>query len=131
MTRPLVVIGTLVAFAAAFAAIGPSSQVTPTSPAPGRNAAAEPDGEGGPEAPALYMALKERSGKQLTTEMYRRAMRQADAMPVSTGTWQDLGPTNIGGRITDLVVDSSRPDTIFVAAAGGGVWKSTDAGRRS
>src|SRR6266550_3979550 len=128
--RSTVVIGMLVAVAATFAAIGPSTQGhghavngTLTSLAVG-----ESDGGDGPEGPALYMALKESSGEELTTEMFERAIQQADAMPVSPGTWKDMGPTNIGGRITDLVVDSSRPDTIFVAAAGGGIWKSTDAG---
>jgi photosystem II stability/assembly factor-like uncharacterized protein len=34
----------------------------------------------------------------------------------------------IGGRIVDLAVDPLAPDTVFVAAATGGVWKSSDAG---
>jgi photosystem II stability/assembly factor-like uncharacterized protein len=34
----------------------------------------------------------------------------------------------VGGRITDLVVDPRQSDTLYAAAAGGGVWKSTDAG---
>jgi hypothetical protein len=97
------------------------------SDAPGRASARVAVAES-PEEPALYMALKESSGKELTTRMFRRAQLQAEAMPVSTGTWTDLGPTDIGGRITDLVVDAGHPDTIFVAAAGGGIWKSTDAG---
>jgi hypothetical protein len=38
------------------------------------------------------------------------------------------GPTNIGGRLVDLVIDRAQPDTVYVAAATGGVWKTTDAG---
>jgi photosystem II stability/assembly factor-like uncharacterized protein len=34
----------------------------------------------------------------------------------------------VGGRIVDLVVDPTHPDTVYTAASGGGVWKSTDAG---
>jgi len=83
--------------------------------------------EGSPEAPAVYMAAREASGMQLTTKMFRRARAQAAAIDSSRGTWTDVGPTNVGGRITDLVVDSA-PDTIYVAAAGGGIWKSTDKG---
>ena len=130
MTRPLIVIGIFIAVAAASVVVGASSQDaayvvgSASTPYP---VGIEDEGSG-PEGPAVYMALKESSGEELTTEMFERAMQQAAAMPVSTGTWKDLGPTNIGGRITDLVVDSSRPDTIFVAAAGGGIWKSTDAG---
>ncbi|MGH3308751.1 MAG: WD40/YVTN/BNR-like repeat-containing protein, partial [Nocardioides sp.] len=42
--------------------------------------------------------------------------------------WELEGPTNIGGRLTDLAIDPDDPDTVYVAAATGGVWKSTDGG---
>jgi len=45
-----------------------------------------------------------------------------------TTPWQFVGPTNIGGRVLDVAVDPVAPDTIYVAAATGGVWKSTDQG---
>jgi photosystem II stability/assembly factor-like uncharacterized protein len=45
------------------------------------------------------------------------------------GAWSFAGPTNIGGRILDIAVDPAQADTIYVAAASGGVWKSIDAGR--
>jgi photosystem II stability/assembly factor-like uncharacterized protein len=75
-----------------------------------------------------WLAQREAAGGQLTTLMFRRAKAQAGALTSSQGTWTDVGPTNIGGRITDLVVDPSGPNTIYVAAAGGGIWKSTDEG---
>src|ERR1041385_9011684 len=84
--------------------------------------------EGASEQPGAFLAAREASGVDLTTHMFRRAKAQADAIAASTGTWTDLGPTNIGGRITDLVVASSQSNTIYVAAAGGGVWKSSDGG---
>jgi photosystem II stability/assembly factor-like uncharacterized protein len=43
-------------------------------------------------------------------------------------TWELEGPTNIGGRLTDLAIDPDDPDTVYVAAATGGVWKTTDGG---
>jgi photosystem II stability/assembly factor-like uncharacterized protein len=46
----------------------------------------------------------------------------------SVATWQFVGPTNIGGRIVDIAVDPAAADTIYVAAATGGIWKSTDKG---
>ena len=46
-----------------------------------------------------------------------------------TTQWENVGPTNIGGRITSLVCDPAKPDSIWAGAAGGGVWQSTDAGR--
>jgi photosystem II stability/assembly factor-like uncharacterized protein len=39
-----------------------------------------------------------------------------------------IGPANMGGRITDVAVVESDPATIYVAAATGGVWKTTDNG---
>ena len=46
-----------------------------------------------------------------------------------TAQWENVGPTNIGGRITSLVCDPAKPDSFWAGAAGGGVWQSTDAGR--
>ena len=42
--------------------------------------------------------------------------------------WQALGPSNIGGRVTDMVVDPVRANTVYAGAATGGVWRSTDGG---
>jgi len=41
---------------------------------------------------------------------------------------RSIGPGVTGGRITDLAVVESDPRTFYVAAASGGVWKTTDAG---
>src|SRR3954463_4462041 len=56
-----------------------------------------------------------------------RATRRSDPT-VANATWQLVGPTNIGGRVLDIAIDPDRADTIYIASAGGGVWKSTDAG---
>src|SRR5436189_310142 len=58
-----------------------------------------------------------------------RAAAAPRAAAVAAALWQPLGPANIGGRVTDLVVDPARPDTVYAGAATGGVWRSTDAGR--
>src|SRR3954452_25110888 len=42
--------------------------------------------------------------------------------------WQLVGPTSVGGRVLDVVVDPNHADTVFIATASGGVWKSSDAG---
>ena len=44
--------------------------------------------------------------------------------------WQFLGPTNISGRVTDVAVPLPRGKnyTLYVAAASGGVWKTTNEG---
>src|SRR6185369_14344922 len=38
---------------------------------------------------------------------------------------RNIGPANMGGRIVDLAVVDKNPDTNYVAAATGGVWKTT------
>jgi photosystem II stability/assembly factor-like uncharacterized protein len=44
--------------------------------------------------------------------------------------WQHLGPTNISGRVTDVAVAEPRGETytMYVGAAGGGVWKTVNEG---
>ena len=68
-----------------------------------------------------------------------KAGAQAAALALATGRsdpqlaatrWRFIGPTNIGGRVLDIAVDPVAADTIYVAAATGGVWKSTDKGAR-
>ena len=41
--------------------------------------------------------------------------------------WQQVGPRNIGGRVTALAV-APGGTTLYLGAADGGVWKSTDSG---
>ena len=41
---------------------------------------------------------------------------------------RNIGPANMGGRIVDLAVVESDPKTMYVAAATGGLWKTTDGG---
>lgn len=68
-----------------------------------------------------------------------RAMRQKSAVAdpnISSLAWQTIGPAptsqtpfgNISGRVTSLVVDptDSTGKTVYLGAADGGVWKTTD-----
>lgn len=57
-----------------------------------------------------------------------RAEKQFAPAP-GPAQWKCVGPTNVGGRLTCIVCDQKKPDKIWVGAAGGGVWKSDDAGR--
>ena len=54
---------------------------------------------------------------------------------ISTSAWNAIGPTPLGtgsgadsGRQTGVAVDPTTSNTIYVTAAGGGVWKTTDGG---
>jgi photosystem II stability/assembly factor-like uncharacterized protein len=91
--------------------------------------AEEEEEEGGPQKPADYLTLKWTSGQDVTQAMVERAKKQAKAIPQgSKDAWSLVGPSNIGARIVDLVVDPDNPDTMYTAVSGGGVWKTTDAG---
>jgi len=50
------------------------------------------------------------------------------AMATHALTWTNVGPFNIGGRVTALAVPLSNISTIYLGAANGGVWKSVNAG---
>ncbi len=41
---------------------------------------------------------------------------------------RNLGPASMGGRITALAVVESKPSTMYVASASGGLWKSVNQG---
>src|SRR5260370_748713 len=63
--------------------------------------------------------------------LVRERVRAHAALPAAPGTrtWESIGPTNIGGRMTSIVADPVNPDRVWVGAAGGGVWFSGDAGK--
>jgi photosystem II stability/assembly factor-like uncharacterized protein len=42
--------------------------------------------------------------------------------------WRNIGPANMAGRIADIEAIEANPAVVFVGAASGGVWKSTNAG---
>jgi len=42
--------------------------------------------------------------------------------------WRPVGPANMAGRVTDIEGIPSPSKTFFVAAAAGGIWKTTNAG---
>ncbi len=47
---------------------------------------------------------------------------------VTQCAWVALGPSNIGGRTRSIVVHPTAHDTMWAASAGGGVWRTDDAG---
>lgn len=68
---------------------------------------------------------------QVNPDAYRAEMMKAAALHANNpakATWTFAGPTNIGGRITDLEMVPGTPPIIYVGAATGGILKSTDNG---
>ncbi len=61
----------------------------------------------------------------------REAMRSSGkgmSIQAAQPAWSLVGPDNIGGRINDIAINPYNPNTIFIGAANGGVWKTLDAG---
>lgn len=45
------------------------------------------------------------------------------------GTWEALGPGNIGGRTRSIVVHPQKTKTMWAGSVGGGVWRTADGGQ--
>jgi photosystem II stability/assembly factor-like uncharacterized protein len=93
----------------------------------------EEEGGAGPAEPDEWFLAQRAAGSGTFDQQdFVRAANQAGAIRSSTPSkdfragWQLTGPTNVGGRIVDLAVDPVRPDTFYVAAATGGVWRNDD-----
>src|SRR5581483_11518332 len=71
----------------------------------GENGEACGEDDGGPAVPAEYLTQKFTSGKDVTQAQVDRARDQAAALQIGGGNWSLVGPTNIGGRVTDIAVD--------------------------
>jgi photosystem II stability/assembly factor-like uncharacterized protein len=83
-----------------------------------------------PDDPDIYQDFKDSSGQYVSGAQLKRAAAQAAAIPSAplAGPWQLTGPSNVGGRVVDLVVDNQHANSIYVATSGGGIWKSSDGG---
>ena len=42
----------------------------------------------------------------------------------ASSAWTNVGPVNIGGRLTGIAIHPTNPDIVYFTAADGGVWKS-------
>ena len=124
----------------AFGVVGVGPDDARTSPA---FAPAVEENEGlGPAEPDEWFIMQRAGGPGETIDQgaLARATEQAQTLlaaaendggpaRIRRGVWDTVGPTNIGGRITDLALDPTDQGTLYVAAASGGLWKSTDADR--
>ncbi|MFN2544332.1 MAG: WD40/YVTN/BNR-like repeat-containing protein [Actinomycetota bacterium] len=84
-----------------------------------------------------YLFQRSISDGAIPQHAFQRASAQSQAVAAETADvepsliiprWSLVGPTNIGGRVVDMAVDPTQPDTVFIATASGGVWKTEDAG---
>ncbi|HJN47408.1 MAG TPA: hypothetical protein QGE93_01585, partial [Acidobacteriota bacterium] len=53
---------------------------------------------------------------------------QVTAAQLSALLWREIGPALTSGRIADIAGVAHEPDTLYVATATGGMWKTTNRG---
>lgn len=84
----------------------------------------EADENGPPSAAQIFRAVAQREA------LVRAGGDSAEAKlgGVTSATWQELGPGNIGGRLRAIAIDPRNSSRIFVGAASGGIWLSENAG---
>ncbi len=58
----------------------------------------------------------------------RRAGGVGAAANIAVGTWNPLGPGNIGGRTRAIAINPSNPDIMYAGGVAGGVWKTANGG---
>ncbi|HCW78696.1 MAG TPA: hypothetical protein DG084_06220, partial [Gemmatimonadetes bacterium] len=79
---------------------------------------------------ALPASAQDRMSATQRLAEFERHRELVEASPFRGLPWQRLGPTNISGRVTDIAVTEPRGETytMYVGAAGGGVWKTVNEG---
>lgn len=107
--------------------------------APARPIAAAPAGTEGHQKNDWFYKKRAFPEEYIDPSAFAIAAQQAKAMPryvqgskrsrLLAPEWQEIGPFNIGGRVTSLATHPTDPNTIYVGAASGGVWKTTDKGK--
>ena len=84
--------------------------------------------KGGPEKKDEAVKKSEKTG---VPEKGAKPEEKKGGMTAATFAgleFRNIGPAVVGGRIVDVAVDPRAPATWYVAAASGGVWKTTNAG---
>ncbi len=87
------------------------------------------DGDIGPRySPGYRLEEMKRVG---ILDRHGRGTRRAFGKASAALPWVEHGPANFSGRTRGLIVDPADPSdsTWFAGSVGGGIWKTTDAGR--
>ncbi len=62
------------------------------------------------------------------SDLHAQLTQPLDSATLATFRWRSIGPTNMSGRVSDVEGVPSPSKTFYVAAAAGGVWKTTNNG---
>ncbi len=67
-------------------------------------------------------------GAALAHPLAAQVSQPLDSATLAGFRWRNIGPATMSGRVTDIAGIPSPSRTFFVAAATGGIWKTTNAG---
>ena len=84
----------------------------------------EADEKGPPTAAQIFRAHEQREAIVQRVE----AEGVAKMAGIQPGTWQEIGPSNVAGRIRAIAFDPSNANRMLVGTASGGLWISQDRG---
>jgi len=98
-----------------------------------------PPGHEGEERNNWFMMRRAWPNMEVDPTAYPTALAEAARMPVmypragkyssfTSSDWQGIGPYSIDGRITCIATHPTDSNTLYIGAAAGGLWKTTDHG---
>jgi photosystem II stability/assembly factor-like uncharacterized protein len=99
-----------------------------------------PPGSSGEERNFDWYRKRAFPNDEIDPSAYLNALEQARNMPVykkpsgkngieASMQWQQIGPFTTGGRVTAIATHPTDPNTFYVGAAAGGLWKTSDHGK--
>ena len=78
--------------------------------------------------PAPQEQARDSAEARTRLQQFQKHQSMRASSPFKDVKWVQVGPMRPSGRMTDVEAHPSQPETIYAAAAQGGVWKSTDDG---
>ena len=87
----------------------------------------------GPDkAPGSWMYTQRAFPNGINRKAKAAALKQHNQMLISSRSfdqeWEEVGPVNIGGRMTDISLHPTNKDIMYAGSSVGGLWKSIDRG---
>ncbi len=72
--------------------------------------------------------MKTEQQRRLKTQRQSSEPKRILGAGIAPDSWTWLGPGNIGGRLRTIVIHPTNTNTMWIGSAGGGIWRSDNAG---
>lgn len=76
----------------------------------------------------MFMQRAYPSGNIKTDALKKALQWKRQQTRSAGGSWEFVGPVNVGGRVTDIEIPVDQSETYYLGTASGGIFKTTDAG---